>query len=71
MLIGWKRLLCCFERGYFHDVLDKTSITGEDEQVNEKEHHNKGVEDEGKAEDQTTISKVKVSQTCLIYFVIY
>ncbi|KAJ8419974.1 hypothetical protein Cgig2_015297 [Carnegiea gigantea] len=36
-----------------------TSIIGEDEQVNEKEHHNKGVEDEGKAEDQIAIFKVK------------
>ncbi|KAJ8441458.1 hypothetical protein Cgig2_008719 [Carnegiea gigantea] len=59
MLIGWKRLLCRFARGYLHDILDKTSVTGEDEQVNEKEHHSKGVEDEGKAEDQIVISKVK------------
>jgi len=53
------------------DMLDKMSITGKDEQVNEKEHHNKGVENEGKAKDQTSISKVKVSQICSIYFVIH
>ncbi|KAJ8437685.1 hypothetical protein Cgig2_028623 [Carnegiea gigantea] len=41
-------------------MLDKTSMTDEEEQVNEKEHHSKGVENEGKAEDQTGISKVKV-----------
>ncbi|KAJ8439650.1 hypothetical protein Cgig2_021662 [Carnegiea gigantea] len=32
-------------------------MNDEEEQVNEKEHHNKGVEDEGKAEDQIGISK--------------
>ncbi|KAJ8420015.1 hypothetical protein Cgig2_020041 [Carnegiea gigantea] len=48
-----------FERGYLEDTLDKTSMTGEEEQVNEKEHHSKGVEDEGKAKDQIGISKVK------------
>ncbi|KAJ8421086.1 LOW QUALITY PROTEIN: hypothetical protein Cgig2_010320 [Carnegiea gigantea] len=48
-----------FGRGYLEDTLDKTSMTDEEEQVNEKEHHSKGVEDEGKAEDQTRISKVK------------
>ena len=51
-------------------MLDKISIIGEEEQVNEKDHHSKGVKDEGKAEDQTAISKVKVSQICLICLVI-
>ena len=59
-----------FGRGYLEDTLDKTSMTNEEEQVNEKEHHSKGVEDEDKAEDQTGISKVKVSEVCVIYFVI-
>ncbi|KAJ8432174.1 hypothetical protein Cgig2_029015 [Carnegiea gigantea] len=45
--------------GYLEDTLDKTSITGEEEQVIKNEYHSKGVEDEGKAEDQTLISKVK------------
>ena len=40
-------------------------MTGVDEQANEKEHHNKGVEEEGKAEDQTGISKVKVSNSSI------
>ena len=51
MLTGWKRLFRGFGRGYLEDMLDKTSITVEDEQVNKNEHHSKGVEDEGKAED--------------------
>ena len=50
--------------------MDKTSTTDKGEQVNEKERHSKSVEDEGKAEDQIGISKIKVSQICLIYFVI-
>ncbi|KAJ8426238.1 hypothetical protein Cgig2_018523 [Carnegiea gigantea] len=49
-----------FGRGSLEDMLDKTSMTDEEEQVNEKEHHSKGVKDEGKAEDQIGISKVKV-----------
>ncbi|KAJ8420504.1 hypothetical protein Cgig2_024709 [Carnegiea gigantea] len=36
-------------------------MTNEDEQVNEKEHHSKGVKDEGKAKDQVIISKVTVA----------
>ncbi|KAJ8422306.1 hypothetical protein Cgig2_014531 [Carnegiea gigantea] len=36
-----------FERGYLEDTLDKTNMIDEQEQVNEKEQHSKGVEDEG------------------------
>ncbi|KAJ8420849.1 hypothetical protein Cgig2_023138 [Carnegiea gigantea] len=55
-----------FERGYLENTLDKASMTDEEEQVNEKEHHTKGVEDEGKAEDQTGISKVKAAIDLII-----
>ncbi|KAJ8425624.1 LOW QUALITY PROTEIN: hypothetical protein Cgig2_018409 [Carnegiea gigantea] len=48
-----------FGRGYLEDMLDKMSITNEEEQVNEKEHHNQGAEEEGNAKDQTGISNVK------------
>ena len=37
MLTGRKSLFRGFGRGYLEDMLDKTSISGEDEQVNEKE----------------------------------
>ncbi|KAJ8426722.1 LOW QUALITY PROTEIN: hypothetical protein Cgig2_004221 [Carnegiea gigantea] len=52
-------------RGWTNDeirdrnTLDKTCMTDEEEQVNEKEDHSKGVKHQGKAEDQTGISKVK------------
>ncbi|KAJ8423658.1 hypothetical protein Cgig2_006237 [Carnegiea gigantea] len=36
-------------RCFLEDTLDKTSAIDEKEQVNEEEHHSKGVEDEGKA----------------------
>ncbi|KAJ8435628.1 hypothetical protein Cgig2_000294 [Carnegiea gigantea] len=55
-----------FGRGYLENTLHKMSMTDEEEQVNENEHHSENVEDEGKAKDQTGISKVKVSQICLI-----
>ena len=45
MLTGWKRLFRGFRRGYVEDMLDKSSITGEDEHVDQKEHDSKGVED--------------------------
>ncbi|KAJ8446011.1 hypothetical protein Cgig2_012355 [Carnegiea gigantea] len=35
-------------------------MTAEQEQVDEKEHHNKGVEDKGKAEDQIGIQRLSV-----------
>lgn len=40
--------------------MNKTSITDEEGQVNDKEHHHKSVDDEGKAEDQAGVLKVKV-----------
>ncbi|KAJ8424153.1 hypothetical protein Cgig2_001615 [Carnegiea gigantea] len=59
-----------FGRGYLGDMLDKMGMTDEEKQVNEGEHHSKSVEDKVQDENQTVISKVKVSQVCLIYFVI-
>jgi len=46
-------------------------MTGQEEQVNEKEHHNKGVEDEGKAKDQTGISNVKVCESSMFNLFCY
>ena len=59
-----------FGRGYLQDTLDKTSMTNEKEHVNEMEHRSKGIKDEGKVEDQIGISKVNVTEVCLIYFII-
>jgi len=52
-------------------MLDKISVTDEQEQVNEKDHHSKGVEDEGKAKDQIGISKVKVSESSMFNLFCY
>ncbi|KAJ8442718.1 LOW QUALITY PROTEIN: hypothetical protein Cgig2_011638 [Carnegiea gigantea] len=58
-LIGWTNDEIKDRGGYLKDTLDKTSMTNEEEEGNEKEYHSKGVEDEGKPEDQTGISVVK------------
>ncbi|KAJ8439006.1 hypothetical protein Cgig2_013002 [Carnegiea gigantea] len=53
--LGW-------DRGYLDDSLDKTTVTDEEEQVNEEECHNKSVKDEAKAEDQTGVSRIQMKE---------
>ena len=51
-----------FGRGYFKDTLDKMTTTDKEEEVNAEKRHSKNDEDEAKAEDETGVSKLKVSQ---------
>ncbi|KAJ8419980.1 hypothetical protein Cgig2_011904 [Carnegiea gigantea] len=48
-----------FGKGYLENSLDKTIVTEEEEEANEKEHRNKSVESEAKIKDQIGLSKVK------------
>ncbi|KAJ8427231.1 hypothetical protein Cgig2_023068 [Carnegiea gigantea] len=50
-----------FGRRYLKDILDKTTATDEEEEVNQEERRSKNVDDKAKAEDQTRVSKVKAT----------